>query len=178
MKKLAISLILVCCIATTAGAVQIVETFEGFPVGTVLTTQIPGLTISASTGTATVQTASSPVVPGEPQGLAHLPYFDYPDYLIIDFSPMVSFVGAIVDFGQVDSGVMLTVYDGPGGTGNLLGSMATTDEVFISVGGVTIASARFETLGEDTYLIDNLTYDQDTVATESLSWDEIKSLFR
>ena len=112
-------------------------------------------------------------------GLAHIPYLDQPDYLIIDFSPMVSFVGAIVDFGMIDSGVMLTAYDGPGGTGNLLGSMATIDEVFISVSDVMIASARFETLGsDDTYLIDNLTYGHSPVATASVSWGKLKSLFR
>ena len=56
------------------------------------------------------------------------------------------------------NGVQLTAYDGPDGTGNVLGTASTTTESFIAVRAPNIRSAIFESLGGATYLIDNLTY--------------------
>jgi len=80
-------------IATSCAATQVVETFESYTHGTVLTDQIPGLLISAPpSGTPMVREASEPTIPGEPMGLAHIPYEDFPDYLLIDFNPSVTIV--------------------------------------------------------------------------------------
>jgi len=173
-------LIILLALAAAAPAEVIVETFEGFPAETVLTTQIPGLTIAAPpSGTPTVLVATSPTVPGEPNGLAHIPYFDYPDYLLIDFYPTVDTVGAIIDFGAPGEGVRLTAYDGPGATGNVLGTAETITEIFISVEAGGIVSARFETLGLATYLIDNLTYQFDGgTPAEVNTWGRTKALYR
>lgn len=135
-----------------------VETFESFAVETVLTTQIPGLIISADDGMPTIKQASLPVVPGEPHGLAHIPYFSKPDRLQIDFEPSSSTAGAIVDFGGIGSGVRMTAYSGPNGTGITLGTVITQSEGFIGIDAPGIRSVRFETLPGATYLIDNLTY--------------------
>ena len=137
-----------------------VETFESFSTGTILTNQIPGLEISAPpTGVSEIRTASNPVVPGEPQGLAHIPYLVEPNYLVIDFLPGANQAGAIVDFGTIGSGVAVTAFDGAGATGNILGTQSTTTETFIGVVAAGIRSIRFENLGGASYLIDNLTYE-------------------
>ncbi len=164
-----------------------VETFEGFSDGQPLTTEIAGLVISAPSapsGTPTVVLASEPEVPGEPMGLAHLPYFDPPDYLVIDFSPSTSTAGAVIDLGFIGNGVKITAYDDWGATGAVLGSATTTiDGGYISVTQPGIKSVRFETIGLVTYLIDNLTYDlgiavgvEDGIRSES--WGRTKTLYR
>ncbi|MEX2317418.1 MAG: PEP-CTERM sorting domain-containing protein [Pirellulales bacterium] len=141
-------------------AAATVQTFESFPENTVLTTQIPGLTISAPGGTPLIREASTPLVPGEPKGLAHIPYDDFPAFLNIDFAPGTNTVGALIDFGVVGSGVGLTAYAGPGQTGGVLGTTSTTTESFLSLSAAGIRSARFETLSANaSYLIDNLTYE-------------------
>jgi hypothetical protein len=145
---------------TSLLAAVTVETFESFPENTVLTTQISGLTISAPGGQPLIREASSPLVPGQPNGLAHFPYTDFPAYLNIDFAPGTSTIGGLIDFGVVGSGVGLTAYSGLGQTGSILGTTSTTTQTFISLTAAGIRSARFETLSTDaTYLLDNLTYE-------------------
>jgi hypothetical protein len=140
-----------------------VETFESFREDTVLSTQIPGLSISADDGTPTVVDADNPVIPGESLGLAHLPYFNEPDILQINFEPSTSTAGAFIDFGNVGSGIRITAYSGPNATGDVLGTSQTQTESFIGVTAPGIRSVRFENVGGATYLIDNLTYRIETI---------------
>ena len=148
-------------------AVVIVETFESFASGTIITNQLTGLTVTAlNGGNANIATASSPVVPGQPQGI----YNDWPGVfssgfefpLVFDFNTAGSSIGAIVDFGAIGAGLIITAYDGPGGTGNILGSATTTTEIFIGVAANGIRSAIFQNVNPASpasWLLDNLTYD-------------------
>ncbi|MFT5283862.1 MAG: hypothetical protein ACI8TQ_000012 [Planctomycetota bacterium] len=136
-----------------------VETFESFADNTVISNQLAGLTISAGSGIPTVVTATFPVVPGEPKGLAHIPFLDPPDLLLLDFTTTSRTVGVILDFGGFSEGVTLTAFDQPGGMGNILGQVTAFEEVFISIDACGIKSAVFQTNPSATYLIDNLTYE-------------------
>ncbi len=142
-----------------------VVTFEAFPEGAPITTQIPGLVISAAMGgNALISVASEPINPDEPNGL----YNDAPGEfargfefaLIIDFLTQGNTIGAVVDFGIAGTGVQLVAYDGPNGTGNVLGTASTTTEMFIGINAPGIKSAVFSQAGDITasWLIDDLTY--------------------
>lgn len=152
--------------ASFASAVPVVETFESFASGTIITNQLPGLLVTAGNGgNAKIATASNPVVPGEPQGIYNdapgvfSTGFEFP--LIFDFVDTGLSIGAIVDFGVVGDGLKLTAYDGVGGTGNVLGTATTLSEVFIGINVPGIKSAVFEKIGPNSpsWLLDNLTYE-------------------
>jgi len=148
-------------------AVPIVETFESYASGTTITNQLTGLSVVAQNGgNAKIETASSPVVPGQAQGI----YNDAPGVfstgfefgLIFNFDEIGSSIGAIVDFGTLGSGVMMTAFDGLNGSGNVLGITSTTTETFISVAAAGIKSAIFENVNANdpgSWLLDNLTYE-------------------
>jgi PEP-CTERM motif len=149
-----------------ASAVPIVETFESFASGTIITNQLAGLLVTAGNGgNARIATASSPVVSGQPQGIYNdapgvfATGFEFP--LIFDFVSTGLSIGAIVDFGVVGNGLKMTAYDGPGGTGNVLGFASTLTEVFIGINIPGIKSAVFEKIGPEppSWLLDNLTYE-------------------
>jgi hypothetical protein len=124
-------------------------------------------------GNANISTASSPVVPGQPQGIYNdapgvfSNGFEFP--LVFDFNTVGGSIGAIVDFGVVGAGLMITAFDGPGGTGNNLGSAMTTTEVFIGVTASGIRSAIFQNINQASpasWLLDNLTYDTSSSVPE------------
>ena len=145
-----------------AAVADIILTFDdlGLPDGTIITDQYAdlGITFSVPGGSALLMTARFPIFPGEPQGLQH---GEVEDVAIITdretgFGPLV---GAWIDFGSVGDGVMIEAFDGPGGTGNLLGSDSTLTESFISVSAPNIQSVVFSQVGGGaTYLIDNFTF--------------------
>ena len=146
-----------------------VLTFDdlNLPDGTEVTDQYAGLGVifSAPPGGATrVLTASNPIFPDEPQGL----YNDDPEGgggrgftapIIADFLAEVSTAGAWIDFGRVGDGIRIEAFDGPGGTGSLLGMDNTVTETFIGVDAPGIRSVVFSQTGDGaTYLIDNFTF--------------------
>ncbi len=141
---------------------QTVLTFDdlGLPHGTIITNQYvgQGVLFSPLNGQLELQLATSPVFPGDPMGLAEIPYLE--SVIIVDFLPGASSAGAWIDFGGVGDGVMLEAFDGPGGTGNLLGSISTTTESFLGLELPGIKSVRFEKVpgGVTTFLIDNFTF--------------------
>lgn len=150
----------------SANAAVVIESFESFTPGTIITDQIAGLAVSAAMGgNAVISLASDPVLPFEPHGL----YNDAPGQfdrgfefaLIFDFVTSGFTIGAIVDFGEIGTGLQVVAYDGPNGTGNVLGIASTTTETFIGVTAPGIKSAVFSQAGDTpaTWLIDNLTYE-------------------
>lgn len=148
----------------TANAALIVETFESYGTGTIITNQLIGLTVSAADGgAASIATATTPVVPGEAQGIYNNLGETFTSALIFDFLIAGSSIGAIVDFGDIGSGLQIVAYDGAGGTGNILGTASTLTETFIGVNAAGIQSAVFSQAGQSnaTWLLDNLTYDTD-----------------
>lgn len=149
----------------TANAALIVENFESFGDGTIITNQLTGLTVTAADGgDASIASASFPVVAGEPLGIYNTAgSIGFQSALIFDFLTLGSSIGAIVDFGGFGTGLQIVAYDGVGGTGNILGTASTLTEAFIGVNAVGIRSAVFSQAGQTnaTWLLDNLTYDTD-----------------
>lgn len=154
--------------ASQAAPVMVVETFEDFSQGEVITDQLDGLTVVAEgVGDAALIEASFPVVPGEPLGLYNTTPATFSSgfelALTFNFDAVGSEIGAIVDFGEVRQGLRLDVYDGLNGTGTLLGSATTTTEALLFVAVAGIKSAVFSQNGTaTTWLIDNLTYTFDS----------------
>jgi len=163
------------CVASVASlsapsamaATTVVETFESFAVGAVISTELPGAVLSASDGgNARIGSASFPVIPGEPQLLyndAAVNGLSFRADLVVDFLATATEVGAIIDFG-VFGPLSLTAYDGAGGTGSVVASAVTSVEGVLSVSGSGIRSAVFAGNGSLTYGIDNLTYTTDLAA--------------
>jgi len=144
----------------SATAAPIVQSFENFPVGTPIDTQIPGIIVFAPAGQAVVVRATTPLFPSEPQGL--ISRDDQSAPLLITFSSSVTFAGAAIDFGNDFAGLRLTAFSGPAGMGDLVDAVTTQREGFLSVSGQVIRSIVFEEgdLGSfSTFLIDNLTYE-------------------
>ena len=142
---------------------QTVLTFDdlGLRHGTIITNQYvgQGVLFSPLNGQLELRTATVPVFPGDPMGLAEIPYFE--SVIIVDFLPGATSAGAWIDFGDGPSpDVMLEAFDGPGGTGNLLGSISTTTESFLGLELIGIKSVRFESApnGTSAFLIDHFTF--------------------
>lgn len=146
----------------SAANAQTVLTFDdlGLPHGTIITNQYvgQGVLFSPLNGQLELQLATFPVFPGDPMGLAEIPYFE--SVIIVDFLPGATSAGAWIDFGIGRPGVMLEAFDGPAGTGNLLGSITTTTESFLGLELPGIKSVRFESApnGTSAFLIDHFTF--------------------
>ena len=162
-----VSIILVAILGESGTFAQNVLVFDdlGLADDSLVTNQYPGVTFSATPGGSTrIVTATSPIFPGDPQGL----YNDDPGSLgygftepiIVDFSIAVSSAGAFVDFGGFGDGIRVDAFDATGGSGALLGSDSTVEESFIGVSAPGIRSVVFSQNGPDiaTYLIDHVTY--------------------
>ena len=151
-----------CVLAGTATAPGDVLTFDDLllPAGTVITTQYAprGVVFSPLNGQLELRSASNPLFPGEPIGLAEIPYFN--SVIIATFSQSVTAAGAWIDFGGFGLGVRIEAFDGPGATGSVLASASTQTESFLGVQGLGIRSVRFTNVpgGSPSYLIDNFTF--------------------
>jgi hypothetical protein len=152
-----------------ASAAPVVQGFEDFPIGTAIDSQIAGLTVFAPAGHAVVVQATAPLKPSEPRGL--ISDEDDSSPLVITFeSPVVS-AGALIDFGNYFAGLRLTAFTGEAGTGDVVDTVTTQLEGFLSVSGTGIRSIVFEEgdLGTfSTFLIDDLTYEFVPEPTSSL----------
>ena len=141
---------------------QTVLTFDdlGLRHGTIITDQYvgQGVLFSPLNGQLELRTATYPIFPEDPMGLAEILYFE--SVIIVDFLPGASSAGAWIDFSTGSAGLMLEAFDGPGGTGNLLGSTTTTTESFLGLELPGIKSVRFESTPNATsaFLIDNFTF--------------------
>lgn len=126
-----------------------------------------GVTFSGiGAATPRVVSATHPVFPGDPQGL----YIDdgtspgYQGALIATFAFPVNSAGAWIDFGIVDRGIKIEAFDGPGGTGALLGTTLTGGETLLALQIPGIRSIVFSQVRPQvgvqgaTYLIDHLTF--------------------
>ncbi len=177
MKATALLLGVAVGACTSVASADIVLTFDdlGLPDGTAVTDQYArfGVMFSASRGgTTRIVTASQPIFPAEPQGL----YNDecifgvaFTEPIIANFPVAVTSAGAFIDFGNIGTGIKIEAFDGPGGTGNLLGTDSTINEVFIGVDAPGIRSVVFSQAGGNlaTYLIDNFTL----ALAPSCPWD-------
>ncbi len=153
-----------------------VETFDGFSDGTVLTTQISGLSISAPGGDAQVNQgvlfSNAPAPPSSPTGCTS-GCFEGP--IAIDFLTPTNTISALVELFPIsgDSGLALVAYSGLGLTGSILGiDFTATDGDILSVVFSNIRSALFITIdgGFTAYSLDNLTYDLSPVPLPAAAW--------
>ncbi len=152
--------------ASTAQAAVTVLTFDdlGLPNNTIITDQYEdqGVIFSPQNGQLEIRTASSPIFPDEPQGLAEIPYGE--SVIIADFLLPTDAAGAWIDFGYFGDGVIIEVFDGPGATGNLLASNITQFEEFLGVEADGIQSVRFmKAGGQVSFLIDNFEFQSEAV---------------
>ena len=146
-----------------SAAVETVLIFDdlGLPNGTVFTDQYAdqGVIFSPQDGELQLQTATTPLFPEDPQGLAEIPYFT--SVIIADFTPSASAAGAWIDFGGVALGVMIEAFDGPNATGNQLATAETTEEEFLGVQASGIKSVRImkvESPAQRSFLVDHFTF--------------------
>lgn len=97
---------LVVTVATAAGA-QKVLTFDelGLPADTIITDQYAsrGVLFSPQDGVLRLISASEPLFPSEPMGLAEIPYWS--SVIVADFTGDALSAGAWIDFGLVGDGV-------------------------------------------------------------------------
>ncbi len=134
----------------------------GLPDDTVISNQYAaqGVVFSPQDGQVLLRTATLPLFPNEPQGIAEIPY--YTSVIIADFTPDATLAGAWIDFGMAGNGVKIEAFDGPGATGNLLASASTMSETYLGVTANGIASVRFSNVSDDpevTWLLDHFTFE-------------------
>ncbi len=173
MKKLLAAMTVLAVSTVQAGVTVLTFDDLGLPNNTIITDQYAdqGVIFSPQDGMLELRTASTPIFPDEPQGLAEIPYGE--SVIIADFLSITNAAGAWIDFGGVGNGVILEAFDGPGATGNLLVSNTTTSEEFLGVEVAGIRSVRFMKAGGIvTFLIDNFEF-QSEAACFGLIDDEI-----
>jgi hypothetical protein len=152
---------LVAAINTAPSAADVL-TFDDLqlPAGSIITNQYAarGVILSPLNGQLQLVQATGPLFPQQPIGLAEIPFST--SVIVADFPTGASSAGAFIDFGNIGAGVQIQAFDGPGATGNLVGSASVTSEVFLGVSAPLIRSIRFSNVGSlvTTYLIDNLTF--------------------
>ncbi len=152
-----------------------VLTFDdlSLPNNTIITDQYSdqGVIFSPLNGELELRTASFPIFPEDPQGLAEIPYFT--SVIIADFLSSANAVGAWIDFGNIGNGVIIEAFDGSGATGNLLASATTTAEEFLGVEADGIQSVRFMKVpgGAVSFLIDHFTFELELACPWDLNGD-------
>ncbi len=162
MFKQAPFAVLIATCALTHAAAGDVLTFDdlSLPSGTIITTQYSGrgVIFAPLNGNLELRTASAPLFPTEPIGLAEIPYST--SVIIASFPSGASAAGAWIDFGEFGLGVKIEAFSGLNATGNLLSSNTTTTQTFLGVSGPGIYSVKFSNVGAGvpTYLIDNFTF--------------------
>jgi hypothetical protein len=151
-------------IAASGRAVAALLTFDdlGLPSGTILTNQYQaqGVVFAPLNGQLELRTASNPIFPGDPMGLAEIPYWTSVIFANFPGTAAVE-AGAYIDFGNIGNGVKIEAFSGENGAGTLLGSASTTTETLISVSAAGIRSVKFSDLGPAgtvSYLIDHFTF--------------------